>query len=189
MQTVRPINVDTAGGKAKDLFGVIEKRMGRVPNMIRTMGHSPAILDAYLYFNKAFEQTKTTPVLRSLISAAISSANGCEYTLATAFAFGRKEGLSEDQLAAAADAKADDPKIAVALRFALNLVGKRGAVSRSEVKELQDAGWGDQEIVEIVALVALNISGTISTSLPEPSWIFLPPGKAARGTQTDKTTI
>ncbi len=92
-----------------------------------------------------------------LISAAVSSANGCQYTLATAFAFGRKEGLSEDELAAAGDGKADDPKIAVALRFALHLVRKRGSVSRSEVKELRDAGWGDQEIVEIVALVALNI--------------------------------
>ncbi len=157
MQTVRPIDTGTASGKTKDLFCAIEKRTGRIPNMIRTMGHSPAILDAYLHFNEAFKQTKTTPVLRSLISAAVSSANGCKYTLATAFAFGRKEGLSEDELAKARDAKADDPKIAAALRFALNLVHKRGLVSRSDVKELQDAGWGDQEIVEIVALVALNI--------------------------------
>ncbi len=71
------MNADTVGGKTNDLFEMIEKRMGRVPNMIRIMGHSPAILDAYLYFNKAFEQTKTTPVLRSLISAAVSSANEC----------------------------------------------------------------------------------------------------------------
>jgi uncharacterized peroxidase-related enzyme len=157
MQTVKPVDPETAGGKTKDLFGAIEKRVGRVPNMIRTMGHSPAVLEAYLHWNEAFEQTKTTTALRSLISAAVSSANGCDYTLPTAFAFGRKEGLNEDQLAKAAEGQADDPKTAAALRFALNLVRKRGSVSRPEVKELQDAGWGDQEVVEIVALVVLNI--------------------------------
>src|SRR5215469_3573846 len=157
MQTVKPIDAGTATGKTKDLFSAIEKRVGRVPNMIRTMGHSPAVLEAYLHWNEAFEQTKTTPSLRSLISAAVSSANGCEYTLATAFAFGGKEGLSADQLEKATEGKADDPKTEAALGFALNLVRKRGSVSRAEVKKLQDAGWGDEDIVEIVALVALNV--------------------------------
>lgn len=157
MQTLKAIDIGTASGKTKDLFGAIAKRLGRVPNMIRTMGHSPAILEAYLHWNEAFDQTKTTPALRSLVSATVSSANGCEYTLATAFAFGRKEGLSEDQLTKATVGKADDPKTAAALRFASNLVRERGAVSRSEIKEMQDAGWGDQEIIEIVALVVLNI--------------------------------
>ena len=157
MQTLKPIDAGTASGKTKDLFGAIEKRVGRVPNMIRTMGHSPSVLEAYLHFNEAFEQTKTNAALRSLISAAVSSANGCQYTLATAFAFGRKEGLTDDELAKATEGEAYDPKTAATLRFVLNLVRNRGSVSGAEVKGLQDAGWGDQEIVEIVALVALNI--------------------------------
>jgi hypothetical protein len=51
--------------------------------------------------------------------------------------------LSEDELAAAGEGKASDPKIAAALRFALSLVRKRGSVSPSEVEELRAASWDD----------------------------------------------
>jgi uncharacterized peroxidase-related enzyme len=179
MQALQPIDAASATGKTKELFAEIERRVGRVPNMIRTLGHSPAVLEAYLHWNEAFEQTKTNAALRSLISAAVSSANGCDYTLATAFAFGRKQGLSDDQLAKATDGKADDSKTAAALQFALNLVRKRGSVSRSEVIQLQDAGWDDQEIVEIVALVALNIFRNYF-NLVAGTELDFPPGKDSK---------
>jgi len=58
MQVLKAVNPTTATGKTKELFGVIEKAMKRVPNMIQLMGNSPAILNAYLNFNQAFEETK-----------------------------------------------------------------------------------------------------------------------------------
>jgi len=157
MQVLKAVDPNTAAGKTKELFGVIDQRLKRVPNMIRLMGNSPAILGAYLEFNEAFEETKMTPKLRGLITTTVSEINGCDYTLSIAFALGRREGLREGEWAAAWRAEANDPKTATALRFAAKTVRERGHVSGSDVEELRNAGFADEEIVEIIALVALNI--------------------------------
>jgi alkylhydroperoxidase family enzyme len=50
-----------------------------------------------------------------------------------------------------------DAKTQAALRFALKLVNDRGQVGDAEVQALRAAGFGDEEIVEILAHVALNL--------------------------------
>ena len=157
MPTLKSLDNETAQGRTKELFQAVEKRTGRIPAMIRIMGNSPSMLDAYLHFNEVFGESKLVPKLRSLISATVSEINGCDYTLSTAFAFGRREGLSDEELTAARSADNNDPKIAAALRFAAKTVNAHGSVAPADVKELQVAGYSDQEIVEIVGIVALNI--------------------------------
>jgi AhpD family alkylhydroperoxidase len=125
--------------------------------MIRLMANSPAILDAYLRFNEAFESTKLPPTLRGLITTAVSELNGCDYTLSVAFALGKREGLSDDELVSARIGEAADPRTRVALRFAMDVVRERGHIPSEEVERLREAGFDEQEIVEIVALIALNI--------------------------------
>jgi uncharacterized peroxidase-related enzyme len=157
MQVLRPVDPNNATGKPKELFDVIEQKLKRIPNMIRLMGNSPAILGAYLKFNEAFEATKMTPKLRGAIAATVSEINGCDYTLSIAFALGPHEGLSHDELAAARRAESNDPKAAAALRFAAKTVRGQGHVPASDVEELRSAGFTDEEVVEIIALIALNI--------------------------------
>lgn len=57
----------------------------------------------------------------------------------------------------AQDGKSVDPKTAAALRFALQLVESRGQVSGADVQAVRAAGFNDEEIVEILAHVALNL--------------------------------
>jgi uncharacterized peroxidase-related enzyme len=157
MQVLKSIEPSTATGKTKELFSAIEQRLKRIPNMIRLMANSPAILSAYLRFNEAFEETRLKPQVRGLITVAVSEINGCDYTLSTAFALGRHEGLNEDELTAARRAEAKDVKTAAALRFAAKTVQERGHVPAWEVEGLRNAGFTDEEIVEIIAAVALNV--------------------------------
>jgi uncharacterized peroxidase-related enzyme len=152
-----PVDPATATGKTKELFDAIEHRLKRVPGMIRLMANSPAILDTYLHFNEAFKHTTLTPRLRGLITVAVSEINGCDYTPSAAVALGRHEGLMDDDLAAARQADASDPRTAAALSFAAMITRERGRVSTSDVAALRQAGFGDEEIVEIVAAVALNV--------------------------------
>jgi hypothetical protein len=72
-------------------------------------------------------------------------------------ALGRKAGASAEEMAAAQGGDAADPKTAAALRFALKLVEARGQVSEADVQAVRAAGYSDQEIVEILAHVALNL--------------------------------
>ena len=104
-----------------------------------------------------FARTKLPPKLRGLVTAAVSAVNGCDYTLSVAFALGRQEGLTNEELTAAQFGRAADPRTEAALRFAKDVVRDRGHIPASEVERLREAGFDDQEIVEIIALIALNI--------------------------------
>ena len=124
---------------------------------MRVMANSPAILAAYLRFNQAFEEANMTARLRALITTAVAELNGCDYTLSVAMGLGRHVGLSEQELDAARQIHASDPKAGAALRFAASLVRERGRVAAAEVENLRGCGFSDEEIVEMVALVTLNL--------------------------------
>ena len=53
MSRLTPIDPAAVQGRAKDLLEGIEKALGRVPNLIRTLAHSAAALEAYLGAAKA----------------------------------------------------------------------------------------------------------------------------------------
>jgi hypothetical protein len=53
MARLTALNPDQATGKVKDLFTAIQGKLGVVPNMMRTMGNSPAFLESYLNLSGA----------------------------------------------------------------------------------------------------------------------------------------
>src|SRR3546814_18423924 len=53
--------------------------------------------------------------------------------------------------------RSDDPAVAAALAFALKVVEDRGQVGDADVQRLRDAGYGDEQVMEILAHGPLNI--------------------------------
>jgi AhpD family alkylhydroperoxidase len=157
MALLTEIDPKDATGQTKALFDRLERAVGRVPTMIRLMGASPAVLDAYLHFNHALEQTTLSPKTRALITVAIAELNGCDYTLSLGMALGKRQGVPEDELDAARSGRANDAKTRNTLEFATNVVRRAGRVPRANVERLLHNGFSSQEIVDIIAAVALNV--------------------------------
>lgn len=91
------------------------------------------------------------------IAMAVADRNRCEYCLAAHTVLGRKAGTGAEEMAAAQRGESADLRTAAALRFALQLVDARGNVGEAEVQAVRAAGFSDEEIVEILAHVALNL--------------------------------
>jgi alkylhydroperoxidase family enzyme len=58
------------------------------------------------------------------------------------------------------------------LRFAADIVVKRGRLLASEVGKLRDAGFSDGEVAEIVATAALNIYRSYFNLIARPEIDF-----------------
>lgn len=157
MPRIRAIELDHATGEAKRLLDAVNGKLGMVPNLVRTLANSPAALKAYLAFGEALEGSQLPAGLREQIALTVSQANGCGYCLAAHCAIGKSVGLSDGELADARHSSSPDSKVDVALRFAKQLVEDRGWVSDEDLARVRRAGYGDGEIGEIVAHVALNI--------------------------------
>lgn len=154
LSAVRP---EAATGKQKELFDGIHKRLGRVPNMMRTMAQSPAVLEGYVALSGALAGGMLGARLRQQIALATAQANECTYCLSAHAAIGGQVGLAPDEIAAARGAMAADRRTDAALKFARLVLDRRGDVRDDDVAAILGAGFTEGEVAEIIAHVALNI--------------------------------
>lgn len=146
-----------ATGKVRELLAQVQAQLGTVPNMMRTMANSPAVLEGYLSFSNALAGGVLSPQLREQIALAVAEINSCEYCLSAHTTIGKMVGLSDRDLNSGRLSFSDDPKIDVALKFARAIVVNQGQVTTDYFNRLHQAGYVDAEIVEIIANVILNI--------------------------------
>jgi uncharacterized peroxidase-related enzyme len=157
MTRLSALNPDQASGKAKELFTSINGKLGMVPNMMRTMGNSPALLGGYLNFSGSLGEGTLGAKLGTLIALTVAEANQCQYcSSAHAFIGKNLNGLDDVKIESARTLGHIDAKTDSALAFAHKLIEKRGHVSDSDVNTVLAAGFTQGEVGEIVGHVALN---------------------------------
>ena len=147
----------TAAGERQQLLAQIHGAFGATPAMFRAVANSTAALKSMWSSFGALGSGVIPARLGEQIAVAVADRNACSYCLAAHSMLGRKAGASAEEMAAAQRGESDDPRTAAALRFALQLVDARGQVGAADVQALRDAGFSDEEAVEIVAHVALNL--------------------------------
>ncbi len=78
MQRIQPIQVTEAPAKSRQLLEGVQRTMGMVPNLMKTLAQSPAALAGYLNLNQALDGALTGP-LREQIAVAVAGVNECSY--------------------------------------------------------------------------------------------------------------
>lgn len=158
MARLKALSPDEAKGKTKELFTAIEGKLGMVPNMMRTMGNSSAVLEGYLNLSGALSNGTLGAKTGELIALAVAESNSCDYCLSAHTYIGvNLVHIDSETLQNARSGQAADEKTTSILKFAKTLVAKNGLVNNDDVSVLQSIGITDGEIGEIVAHVALNI--------------------------------
>ena len=157
MERITPVSLEAVEGKAKQLLDAVKAKLGIVPNMTRAMAVSPSVLEAYLGFNGALAHGVLPAKVREQLALDIGEANHCDYCVSAHSAIGKHAGLSDQDILDSRKGTSSDPKTDALLRFARTVVAKRGLVDDADVEAVRMAGYGDAEIAEVVAHVALNI--------------------------------
>ena len=126
MSRLSAIQPETATGKAKQLLDAVQAKLKITPNMTRVMANSPAVLEAYLSFSGALAGGALPAKLREEIALEVGEQNACQYCVSAHTAIGKMTGLSDFEIGAARDAKSGSSKNAAALKFAREIVSKKG---------------------------------------------------------------
>ncbi|WCL53968.1 carboxymuconolactone decarboxylase family protein [Gimibacter soli] len=142
--------------KSQALLAEVKKKLGGTPNLFTTLAHSPAALGFYLAGGGAIGEAKLSASLREQLALAIAGANGCDYCASAHTTIGKMFKLEEAELARNLNAASSDAKVNAALVFARNVTLTRGRVSDAELAAVRNAGYSDGEILEIIAVVAIN---------------------------------
>lgn len=157
MSRIPLITASETSGERQQLLAQIHGAFGATPAMFRAVANSTAALKSLWGSFGALGSGVIPAKLGEQIAVAVAERNACQYCLAAHTVLGRKAGASADEMAAAQRGQSADAQTAAALRFALQLVEARGQVAAADVQALHDAGFNDEQIVEIVAHVALNL--------------------------------
>ncbi|MNQ92530.1 Carboxymuconolactone decarboxylase family protein [compost metagenome] len=157
MARLKALNPEESEGKSKELFNAIKGKMGMVPNMMRTMGNSPAVLNGYLGFSSAMNSGTLDPKLRELLSVMIANENGCDYCNSAHSFIAGKIGLDAAVVHQARSGFSSDEKTHAALEFAKAVLDTKGNISDYAIEKFKGAGFGEEHIAEIIASVSLSI--------------------------------
>jgi uncharacterized peroxidase-related enzyme len=98
MALVRYIPTQEAAEAVRAQFERMEGRGHEVPNFLRTLAHSPEVLEGFLALNGALNPMELDPKLRELAYIRASEINSCGYCLQHHKKAGRKAGLDERQV-------------------------------------------------------------------------------------------
>jgi uncharacterized peroxidase-related enzyme len=151
-----PANPDAAPAASRPLLDAVKLKIGVVPNLYLLTATSPAALRGLIGLAGALDRSALEPALRERLALAVAEIDGCGYCLAAHSFIGRKAGLSPEEIAAAREGRSAEPRAAAALGFATAVVRARGRVGAAAVEAALAAGLSAEELVEVVAVVALN---------------------------------
>jgi uncharacterized peroxidase-related enzyme len=163
------IEPQLAPAASQPLLAQIHQAFGATPNMFKAVANSPAALQSMWAAFGALGKGTLGAKLGEQIAVAIANRNRCEYCLAAHTVLGQNAGASSAEMSAAQVGQASDAKTAAALAFALKVVEQRAQIADADVTSLRQAGFGDEQIVEIMAHVALNLfTNYINVALDVP---------------------
>lgn len=157
MTRITLIDPANATGQTAGQLAEIKSAFGMVPNMFKAAANSPAALASMWGSFGALGKGRLGAKLGEQIAVAIADRNNCNYCLAAHTGLGRKAGATSQEMAEAQTGRSADPRTAAALKFAINVVDNRAGIQAADVDALRGAGFDDEEVVEIIAHIALNL--------------------------------
>ncbi|MEZ5886354.1 MAG: peroxidase-related enzyme [Paracoccaceae bacterium] len=157
MPRISPLNDTSASPEAAAIFAAVKARIGMVPNLYRTTGHSPATLSALLGLGEALGKGGFTAEEREAVALTVGQTNGCDYCLSAHSAISSGLKVPAAEIAANRQAASATPRTGAILKLARAITEKRGLIADADLEAARAAGLTNADVVETVGAVVQNI--------------------------------
>lgn len=159
MPVVDPLNEEQIEPELREYVQFFKGPLGVIPNSVRTMSRRPKIAKAFTDLNIAVMECagEVTPEFKRLIGFVTSMVSGCRYCQAHTILGSKRFGTSEERLNSIFNYESSphfsDAEKA-ALDFAFAAAEVPNGVTEEHAGKLR-AHWSDEDIVEIMGVIAL----------------------------------
>jgi uncharacterized peroxidase-related enzyme len=174
MSTFRLHDVESAPEESKPILENSQKTMGMIPNAHAVLAESPQTLKAYNMLHELFSNTSFNKDEITVVWQTINVDNECTYCVPAHTAIAKQMGVSDDISQALRDeAPLPDDKLEALRTFTQQVMAKRGNVEKADLDAFFKAGYGHQQVLEVVlGLAQKTISNYVNhmaeTPLDEP---------------------
>ncbi|MGD9584228.1 MAG: carboxymuconolactone decarboxylase family protein [Lysobacterales bacterium] len=150
-------NESTAPEAARETLTRAKAKYGFLPNLLGVMANAPSVLQAYANLGQSFDQSSFTPTERQIVLLATSYHNDCTYCVAAHSVIAGMQKVPQDVIAALREGRPlADPKLQALRQFTAETVLTRGWPSEAARNTFTAAGYGPQQMLEVVLGVTMK---------------------------------
>lgn len=147
---------NTNNPEIKGIFEEIKGMVGQIPAPYRAFGRLAHVVGADWNKTKRVLKEGNLPVaLKESIALAVSTANDCHFCIDIHRKNLAKHGLSEDVIDKVAQASSDDPKIDLALKFAVQATKDPHKLTREDFSKMKEVGYSEEDILEVLTVMEM----------------------------------
>jgi uncharacterized peroxidase-related enzyme len=155
-----------ATGEVAELFDTIKRELQIpfVPNMIKTLGTSPAALAMHMGMFQAMYAHLTLPhSLVAMIGYTVAEYANCEYCSVNNELLCRTLGIDESTLAQVARdlGNVNPERVREIIQFCIKMSKNPQSMTNNDFDRLREFGVSDEEILEIVIVASHAVSADI----------------------------
>lgn len=164
--------LENTTGKTNALLEGIQQSYGFVPNLFAYMAEAPTTVEAYLALNELVARSSFTPAQQQVALLAASVENRCEFCIAAHRAMGKMNKSNQQTLDALySGEEINDAGDRALATYVKRVVKQRGLMSSEEIQLFLDAGFNNQQVLEVVLIVSIKtLSNYINhITRPEPN--------------------
>lgn len=158
----------TAPEAARETLAGAQKAFGFVPNLLAVMSEAPALVKAYTTLARIFDESSLTPSERQTVLLTVSYENNCEYCVAAHSVIAGMQKVPPEVVDAIRRGVAiADPKLEALRRFVAAIVNSRGWPSQQDIEAFVAAGYGRQQILEVVLGIGFKTLSNYTNHISE----------------------
>ena len=139
-----------------------------VPNLLGTMAEAPALLQGYMSLAGIFDKTNLSETERQIILMTNNRLNGCTYCMAAHTSISQMAGVKADVIEALRNnTPIADAKLEALRTFAAVINESRGWPTDVQVNAFLDAGYTQQNILEVILGTSLKVVSNYTNHIAE----------------------
>ena len=161
MSRLNTIPMGEATGEIKDLYEVIQEKLGTVPNIFQGMAASPVLLKAYLQIDDLIAEGTLSGAEQDIVRLVASQDNDCKYCLAAHTKTAGAQGLSEDEILAVRRGAPKDEKQAALVTFVQRILDTKGFIEDADLQAFRDAGYDDAHVCEVITIIGQKVMSNV----------------------------
>ena len=149
---------ETAPEASKTILQQANKNLGVVPGLFGVLAEAPKALEAYQVLGSLFKETSLSTTEQHVVWLTINVENDCGYCVPAHTGLAKMDAVADDVIEALRNGvPLSDSKLESLRRFTVQLVQKRGWVEEEGVQAFLDAGYTQQNTLEIIVGMAHKV--------------------------------
>lgn len=160
-------SLESAPGASHPYLANAQAKNGFIPNLLGVLANAPTAIEMYVKVSEINSRSSFTLAEREVVQITAAVNHGCSFCVAGHTAIAYKQGKLDENLVEGLRRQTalPDSRLEALAVFTRAVIRTRGVVTDSELQAFLAAGYGEQQVLEVILGVALATLCNFANSL------------------------